>query len=359
MTNVPEAAAPTRIHVPTDRSWNIDRDRVAAPFRIGSRGLQPRIPEADYVVVDRLEHADAVGLPIRWEACDRTQRRRAAELIDLGRRAGLATIVWVGGDHEAEIAEPSVIQFQHAALRHRPGRRPRLRCYPPFFGDPLARDGADPSTASVARRGIGDRPVVGFCGQARQRPGGATHLTAKKLLHRLRRRLGAVDTFPEPLSSHLRLRRRAMAVLARSDRVATDFIVRDSYRAGLQTRAARADPLEPTNVEFTDNILGTDFTLCIRGGGNFSNRLFEAMAVGRIPVLIDTGSLMPYENQLDWRELAVVVGEDELDRLPEVIADRHQQVGPAGVAAWQERCRSTWVDWLSVPGFFKRFGSTL
>ena len=71
----------------------------------------------------------------------------------------------------------------------------------------------------------------------------------------------------------------------------TNYILRSKYRAGV---SREKDPFHPSRLEFVNNILGSDYTVCMRGGGNFSVRFYETLSLGRIPVFIDTDCLLPW-----------------------------------------------------------------
>ena len=352
MPTVPPAGAgptsPTRIVLLDELTPPIERATVADPFRVVPSGVAPRTETADYVVVDSFEQADVAALPVHWDVYGTTHRHEARASIEQARSHGLKTVIWVNGDHEADIGAPDTLQFQLAAARQRPGRMAAMACYPVFIDDP----GDGP-----VDRAVGSRPRVGFCGQGDERTLAAAASTARKLNDRLQHRLGRREHLPEPLASHVRLRRRVLAELSRSPLVDDDFIVHDRYRAGLVDQQARRDPNEPTNQAFRANITATDYTVCVRGGGNFSTRLYETMALGRIPILIDTGGLLPWDRQLPWEDLTVRVPAAQIGDLAAIVADRHRTLGPDGVRDLQQRCRETWVRWLTLEGFFSRFGA--
>ena len=52
--------------------------------------------------------------------------------------------------------------------------------------------------------------------------------------------------------------------------------------------------------EYYGDMRDCAFTLCMRGGGNFSYRFYEALSFGRIPILIDTDIALPYEENIKW-----------------------------------------------------------
>ncbi len=52
--------------------------------------------------------------------------------------------------------------------------------------------------------------------------------------------------------------------------------------------------------EYYTNMRNSSFTLCMRGGGNFSYRFYEALSFGRVPILVDTDMELPNERAIAW-----------------------------------------------------------
>lgn len=65
----------------------------------------------------------------------------------------------------------------------------------------------------------------------------------------------------------------------------------------------------------------SNFTLCPRGYGLSSYRLYEAMKLGSIPVYISDRFLLPFQDELDWNRLAVIVPECSLCFLKEILSN--------------------------------------
>jgi hypothetical protein len=194
---------------------------------------------------------------------------------------------------------------------------------------------------------------VGFCGQATAPLSGRLRLLAHKLRDRARHAAGRTDRIPAPLASHLRLRQRVLGLLEADARIDTDFVVRARYRDGVESLEDRVDRTQASSAEFFDNLRRTQYALCVRGGGNFSKRLYEALCVGRIPVIVDTDQLLPWAGVVPWDELAVVVPVGELDRLADRVVAHHAALDDDGFIAAQLACRRLWLDRLSVPGYFR------
>jgi hypothetical protein len=59
-----------------------------------------------------------------------------------------------------------------------------------------------------------------------------------------------------------------------------------------------------------------------RGTENYSYRIYEALAYGRIPVIIDTDTVL--SDAINWKEVAVIVPYDDLNRMNEIILEDYE-----------------------------------
>ena len=89
----------------------------------------------------------------------------------------------------------------------------------------------------------------------------------------------------------------------------------------------------------------------MRGAGNFSIRLFETLAAGRVPVIVDTDLALPCADVVDWQGLGVWIPIGEIDRIDEVVARSHAEDGAEGFEQRQRAARAAFVDVLSAKGF--------
>jgi hypothetical protein len=321
-----------------------------SPFFVLEGGhVRPRPP--DMTVAGGLAEADVASFPAVWSSYVGPARDQALRWLDRAADAGTTVIVWVDGDQEIDLDHPAAFLFEQGPSASRRPAHARVAAWPVLVHDYVAElyDGV------LEPRPRGDRPVVGFCGQAAATAGGRARLLAIKLRDRARHATGRTDRLPAPLTSHLRLRRRALDVLAGDPRIDTDFIVRDEYRAGVRSLEERVDRTQSSSAAFFDNIARTQYTVCLRGGGNFSKRLYEVLCLGRLPVIVDTDQLLPWHDRVDWAALTVVVDHRELDQLADRVVAHHAGLDDAAFADAQRAARELWVDRLSVPGFFARF----
>src|SRR5690606_37188550 len=97
----------------------------------------------------------------------------------------------------------------------------------------------------------------------------------------------------------------------------------------------------------------------MRGGGNFSVRFYEALAMGRIPVFINTDSSLPFDDRIDWKKHVVWVDRKDWKRAGEKVADFHSRLSNEEFEILQVENRKLWEEKLGYGGFFKNFNSLI
>ncbi|WP_258101013.1 glycosyltransferase family 47 protein [Marinoscillum pacificum] len=93
-------------------------------------------------------------------------------------------------------------------------------------------------------------------------------------------------------------RKKIIQTFKKSNRVESNFIIRDKFWGGDPHNSQLVD-------EYEANIKSSQFVLCNRGRGNFSMRFYQTLAFGRIPVLVNTDMVLPFENEIPWKDLIV------------------------------------------------------
>ena len=135
-----------------------------------------------------------------------------------------------------------------------------------------------------------------------------------------------------------------------SPRVKTNFIKRLSYSGHVKTVAG---DMKKNREEFVDNLINSDYGLVIRGDPNSSQRFYEVMAVGRIPLLIDTECVLPLEHLIDYREFCVIIDYKDLKRAPDILADFHAKLSPEKFRDMQFKAREAYEKYLRIDSFSK------
>ncbi len=148
--------------------------------------------------------------------------------------------------------------------------------------------------------------------------------------------------------------RPALRALQRTRGLRTNFLVRQMYRAGMRGRFHHFAKGEfKPRAQFWDNIFSNDYTLCLRGAGNFSYRLYEVLASARIPLFINTNCVLPLQDEIDWKRHCVWVEEDQIDSAGKILQDFHSRLTPEEFRNLQLANRRLWEEKLSPLGFWK------
>lgn len=191
-------------------------------------------------------------------------------------------------------------------------------------------------------------PVIGFCGWAQYKN---FRNAVGSVLQALPYDIAAALTFHPRFRSRIKgltLRRRAIAGLLKSNRIRPNFILRSSHSAHAAT--IRLDPAQARR-EYVENMSGSDFVLCIRGDGNYSLRFYEALSLGRVPILLDTDVRLPLETVIDYRSFILPVGLRDLHRIGERVADFWSSLTEQQWLIMQVAARSAFEKYLSTPRF--------
>lgn len=143
------------------------------------------------------------------------------------------------------------------------------------------------------------------------------------------------------------LRGKIVRSLLKDKRIKSNFIIRNGFWAqGIEDKKA-------ARLEYINNLLESEYALVTRGGGNFSYRLYEVMSCGRIPVFINTDSVLPFEEYIDWKNKCVWVEQNELPLLGQKILEFQRNFTDDAFLELQQDIRMIYENWLCPSGFFK------
>jgi hypothetical protein len=123
----------------------------------------------------------------------------------------------------------------------------------------------------------------------------------------------------------------------------TSFLIRDSY---WNHWADNDTKLVDSRREFNKNLTDNMFHFCYRGHGNFSYRFYEILSFGRVPVLIDSDNLLPFENFIKWKDYIILLKKGDINKLPSIIESQTFDL---------DKIRKLWEDYFSPLGYFNSF----
>ena len=304
------------------------------------------VSEKDYFFTESIEAADKVILPMSWNYYLKTKTtQKAIAVIDKAKR--LKKEVWIVMVDDFGMAFP---KYDHCIVFRSSGYCSKLPNnhigIPSFVNDPLKEIYG---TTNLFNRPYTEFPTVGFCGLANN----STWYVLKEWLkigyRNLKYNLGLSYIEKEQLVSPSYLRYRCLKKLKKNSLIISNFIIRKKYRAG----ALNKQKLQKSTIEFFDNIKNSDYVLCVRGAGNFSVRLYETLAMGRIPIFLNTDCMLPLANSIDWKRHVVWVEYSERYDIAKKVINFHKDLNTNKLNELFKSNRLLWEDKLRLNTFFK------
>ena len=297
---------------------------------------------ADLFRMSTAEKADFFVLPFDWrhttravapteEAADNA-KKVAQRLADRAADLGKTLIVFYVGDTDEELPLANAVVFRTSLRR---GLRANEYAMTVFFEDFVGQKLGSYLPLRPKLR----QPSVGFCGFAGYRlmPDVTISRKARRVARWMR------DGLSPPT-----VREKAITHLRRHPSVLTDFLLVE-HGIGWEGYA------EGARDAFRRNIINTDYTLCARGAGNWSIRLYETLASARIPLFIDTECVLPYDFETNYRDYFVWVDSKDVESVGDQIVAFHDHLDDAEFAHMQRESRRIWEECLTPEGFFSNF----
>ena len=128
-----------------------------------------------------------------------------------------------------------------------------------------------------------------------------------------------------------------------------DFNLKNNW--GAQSKSDR--------VQFFKNMSDNLYSLCVRGGGNYSFRFGESLMMGRIPILIDTDCILPFENEIPYDTNCIRIKPENFDRIFDVVQEYHDAHTEEELIAIQKQNRIIWEEYFIPKNTYKRISSLI
>ena len=98
------------------------------------------------------------------------------------------------------------------------------------------------------------------------------------------------------------------------------------------------------------------YGFCCRGAGNFSFRFGEVLSHGRIPVLVDSDCVLPFEHKIDWNKHALIIPETDIENIATRLVEYHENTASSEIAMLQVENRTIWKEYFTPLGFVRHLG---
>jgi len=314
------------------------------PERIAIYGVS----EKDFEFTECLEEADVVILTMAWNYYVKTKQVSLAiafvkECAALNKKVIAFNAgdfgVWIPYYGNLIVLRPSGYKSKFTKNEY---------ALPAFIADPLKKYF---ETDKIFERPYQTKAIVGFCGQANPSAFNAAKEVFKTSLRNLKSFIGKSKDEAQQLLSTSFLRASVLQTLQNSKDIQTNFILRKKYRAGITEHK----DIHSTTLEFYNNLKDSDYVVCVRGAGNFSVRFYETLAMGRIPVFINTDCALPLDKIIDWKKHVVWIEYQERKQVVEKVKKFHKTLTDEEFRALQISNRTIWMEKLSMNGFFNHF----
>lgn len=254
---------------------------------------------------------------------------------------GIKAYGFISGDFGIHLQE-----FENIIYLRASGFRSQLSAVnqglPVFLSDHYSRI---METKEVTPREKNKMPKVGFCGHA------SLSLDKRvmedlKVIRENALRIANNDWILEPIFPSAFHRARKLKSLERNKNIETNFIYRSQYRAGAHSEEEK----KRTTLEYYHNIIDSDYVFCLRGGGNFSVRLYETLMCGRIPLFINTDCILPQADTINWKKHMIWIEWADRSKIAEILLDFHHDIHNDDLKTMQIANRDLWLNQLSVNG---------
>lgn len=103
--------------------------------------------------------------------------------------------------------------------------------------------------------------------------------------------------------------------------------------------------------QYIDNLRESLFPIIVRWDGNYSYRLYEAMSLWKIPIFIDTDSVLPLSDEIDYKKIFIYVPLENIGKLESLVYNYLDQNG-GDLLDIQLKVREIYASKLTLTWFF-------
>jgi hypothetical protein len=300
-----------------------------------------------YCLLEDPNKADAFIFPLNYFSIpQKGYQTQYDSLYELARSNNKKLIVYTGGDYGKTFNDKVIITWRNAGFTSFNDRQTII--IPAFMSDPSERD-----EIVLQVHAYQEQPLLSFTGFATNSFKEQLRILGSTLKANLNRWLKKDKSDTQSIYNAAGKRFSYLKELESSPTIKTDFIYRDKYRAGATTQEQR----EASTLEFFKNLNDSPYTFCLRGAGNFSVRFYESLALGKIPVFIDTDVQLPLEHLIEWDQHICRVAPHE--NVVEQLLKFHKSHTATSFEALQISNRSLYENYLVRHAYFCKLYDSL
>lgn len=292
-----------------------------------------------YELVETMEVSDIAIVPVDITfLIKNNQQKYLNQFISEAKHHNKLTWAYSGGDFGKTIQD-DIYVFRLSGFDSKMSKKTHI--LPSFIQDPFATF-IQKETISLEKKVV---PSIGFVGNAN---GSVTSWLKEFGVYLYVIGLRIKNNFYSDYQSFYPSgykRYQLLKKIQTDSRVECDFILRKKYSS------ASLDIVEikKSTVEFYENMYQNPYVFCLRGLGNFSVRFYETLAMGRIPVVVDTDIRLPFHESVNWKNHCVFVTEENFVNQ---LLDFHHEISDIDFKNRQENNRKLFLNVLSRQSYF-------
>jgi len=297
---------------------------------------------SDFEFVENPVECDVFLFPIAIEFLTHLGRKKDIDdFVNKAKNCNKKVLVFTAGDVGLTLKFDNVITMRLGGFHSKMKKNTIIM--PPFIEDPFIK--INDNFKLLEKK---DMPTIGFVGHAN---GGVLKIVKEYLIYiklfllRIKKNkyIDHQSFYPSSFFRHKYLK-----FLEKNVNIETNFIYRNQYRAGAKTEK----DLEATTLEFYQNINLSPYTFCMRGMGNFSVRFYETLAMGRIPVLLDTDCKLPFSETINWDDHCLIIEKKDVKNISSKLLHFHQSFSVESFKKIQASNRLLWETYFTKYNFF-------
>lgn len=113
----------------------------------------------------------------------------------------------------------------------------------------------------------------------------------------------------------------------------------------------RAGMTSPYHLEYFRNLINNVYIPCCRGTENYSIRFYEALAFGRVPVLVNSDLRLPLSHLIDYEKHCCLIDKKDIHRVSDILMQFHER-RRSDLLILQRMNRRIWKEYLSIESFY-------
>lgn len=314
-----------------------------SPKRLFLRDILEQYKKPFFEVAPTPEEADFFAVPYEYFDVVDHYPAYLSSVYEKAERAGKKVLLFDYTDYVDRIPKLPLhsVLFRVSVYRHHKQQNELLM---PYFVEDLG------TRYSIGPKEWNGEPSIGYCGQS---DFGTLMRHIRARVKWSLSRITLLVRFDKEPAVHKRgifWRKKTLAILKRSG-LKADITVRRFY--ALHQKSGSFNPQEVRST-YVENLRANDFSLCVRGDANASQRFYETLSASRIPLFVDTDCVLPLEEVIDYDKILLRVSWRDLAVFPQKVREFLSTTSATDAIRIEQDARVVYDTYLRIDRFFAR-----